>query len=54
MFKYYLGLAIMCVIFSVMAAFFSDHGTTLTTIFLAMGGAFVALGFVTSGRASRW
>lgn len=54
MFKYYLGLAIMCVIFSVMAAFFSDHGQTLTTIFLAMAGAFVAIGFVTSGRKSRW
>lgn len=54
MFKYYLGLAIMCVIFAVMAVFFSEHGPTLTTIFLAMAGAFVALGFVTNGRASRW
>ncbi|MCF8563698.1 hypothetical protein LLE49_02950 [Alicyclobacillus tolerans] len=54
MFKYYLGIAIMCAIFSVLAVFFSAHAATLATIFLAMAGAFIAVAFVTSGREHRW
>jgi hypothetical protein len=53
-FKYYTGIAIMCTIFAVMALFFSQHAPTLATIFMGMAGAFVAIGFVTSGRESRW
>jgi len=54
LFKFYLGIAIMCVIFSVAAVFFSEHSATLATVFLGMSGAFVAIAFVTSGREHRW
>ncbi|MCL6442828.1 MAG: hypothetical protein K6T83_05110 [Alicyclobacillus sp.] len=54
MFKYYLGIAIMCSLFAVLALFFSQNAPTLATIFLGMAGAFVAIAFVTSGRQSRW
>lgn len=54
MFKYYTGIGIMCALFALMAAFFSDNGAALATIFLGMGGAFVAIGFVTAGPGSRW
>lgn len=54
MFKYYLGIAIMCGLFALTALFFSQHAPTLATIFIGMGGAFIALAFVTSGRESRW
>jgi uncharacterized membrane protein len=53
-FKYYLGIAIMCAIFAVLALFFSAHAATLASIFLGMGGAFLALAFVTSGPEHRW
>ncbi|MCL6625025.1 hypothetical protein [Alicyclobacillus shizuokensis] len=54
MFKYYLGIAIMCAFFAILALFFSQHAATLATVFLAMGGAFVAIAFVTSGPEHRW
>jgi hypothetical protein len=54
MFKFYMGLAIMCAIFSIMAVFFSDHGAALATVFLGMGGAFMAIAFVTANPESRW
>lgn len=54
MFKYYLGIAIMCAFFSVLALFFSVDATKLATIFLGMCGAFIAIAFVTSGREHRW
>lgn len=54
MFKYYLGIAIMCALFAVVAVFFSEHAATLATIFLGMGGAFLAIAFVTAGPESRW
>ncbi|MCL6453271.1 MAG: hypothetical protein K6T78_06515 [Alicyclobacillus sp.] len=54
MFKYYTGIAIMCVIFALMAVFFSEQAATLATIFLGMAGAFIAIGFVTGGRDARW
>lgn len=54
MFKYYLGIALMCGIFALVALFFSAHAPTLASIFVGMGGAFLALAFVTSGRESRW
>jgi hypothetical protein len=53
-FKYYTGIAVMCTIFAVMALFFSANAPTLAAIFMAMAGAFVAIGFVTSDRKSRW
>jgi len=54
MFKYYLGIAVMCALFSIMALFFSQDASTLATVFLGMAGAFIAIAFVTSGRESRW
>lgn len=54
LFKYYLGISIMCVIFAIMAIFFSVNAATLAVVFLAMAGAFLAIAFVTSGRESRW
>ena len=54
MFKYYTGIAIMCVVFAVMALFFSEAATTLATIFMGMAAAFVAVAFVTAGPESRW
>lgn len=53
-FKYYTGIAIMCVIFAVTALFFSQNAPTLATVFMGMAGAFIAIAFVTSGRESRW
>lgn len=52
MFKYYTGIAIMCVIFAILALFFSSNAATLATIFLGLAGAFVAIAFVTAD--SRW
>lgn len=52
MFRYYTGIAIMCVVFALLAVFFSDHAITLTTIFLSMAAAFMAIAFVTAD--SRW
>ncbi|MCL6547862.1 MAG: hypothetical protein K6T30_03015 [Alicyclobacillus sp.] len=54
MFKYYMGIAVMCGIFALMALFFSAHAATLATIYMGMAGAFIAIAFVTSGRESRW
>ncbi|MBX5436164.1 MAG: hypothetical protein IRZ33_02990 [Alicyclobacillaceae bacterium] len=54
MFKYYMGIAIMCAIFALMALFFSSRAATLATIYMGMAGAFIAIAFVTSGRESRW
>ncbi|GMA52487.1 hypothetical protein GCM10025857_38440 [Alicyclobacillus contaminans] len=54
MFKYYTGIAIMCVIFAVLSLFFSQHATRLAAIFLGMSGAFVAIAFVTGDPKSRW
>lgn len=44
----------MCVIFAVMAIFFSADAATVAVVFLAMAGAFLAIAFVTSGPESRW
>lgn len=52
MFKYYSGIAIMCIIFAVLALFFSANAATLASIFFGMAGAFVAIAFVTAD--SRW
>jgi hypothetical protein len=54
MFKFYLGISIMCALFAVLAIFFSDKASTVTSIFLGMTGAFMAIAFVTSGKESRW
>jgi predicted phage tail protein len=54
LFKYYLGIAIMCALFALTALFFSANAATLATVFLGMAGAFVAIAFVTSGPESRW
>lgn len=51
-FKYYSGIAIMCVIFAIMALFFSSNAATMAAIFLGMAAAFVAIAFVTAD--SRW
>jgi hypothetical protein len=53
-FKYYTGIAIMCSIFAILAVFFSANPIVLTTIFLSMAGAFLAIAFVTSGSEHRW
>jgi len=53
-FKYYTGIAIMCMIFALMAVFFSLQAATLATVFIGMAGAFVAIAFVTSDAKSRW
>lgn len=54
MFKYYTGVGIMCMIFALMAVFFSEQAATLATVFIGMAGAFIAIGFVTSDAQSRW
>lgn len=54
LFKYYMGICIMCVIFAITALFFSANAGTLAVVYLAMAGAFLAIAFVTSGRESRW
>lgn len=55
MFRFYFGVGIMCVIFSVVSLLLSNiGGEMLATVFIAMGGAFLAIAFVTSGPHSRW
>jgi hypothetical protein len=54
MFKYYLSIAIFCVILTIFTILLSDHAVTLATIFMGFAGAFLAISFITSGSESRW
>jgi hypothetical protein len=54
LFKYYMGICVMCLIFAVVALFFSANAGTMAVVYLSMAGAFLAIAFVTSGRESRW
>lgn len=54
MLKFYMGVAIMCVVFAVFAAFFSEHALVLASIFLAMGLVFAIVAFMARGAKWRW
>ncbi|GAX91820.1 hypothetical protein [Effusibacillus lacus] len=54
MFRYYLGISIMCVIFAVFALFLAHEPAALATIFVGIAGAFLSIAFITSGPESRW
>lgn len=54
MFKYFSGIAIMCVVFAVMAVFYSNHGFQLASIYLGVGCAFFGVAVLTASPKSRW
>jgi hypothetical protein len=54
MLKFYLGVAIMCVVFAVFAAFFSEHALILSSIFLAIGLVFAIIAVLARGAKWRW
>lgn len=54
MFRYYLGIAIMCAIFAVFALLLSHNAAALAAVFVGIAGAFLSIAFITSGPESRW
>ncbi|MDI3328883.1 MAG: hypothetical protein QJR06_10040 [Alicyclobacillaceae bacterium] len=55
MFRYYSGVAIMCVLFAIFTLFLGERSPeALATIFIGFAGAFLAVAFITSGPESRW
>ncbi|HEU4963446.1 MAG TPA: hypothetical protein VFV52_06225 [Bacilli bacterium] len=54
MYRYYLGIAIMCVVFAVFALLLASKPVLLAAIFTAFAGGFLAIAYITSGPESRW
>ncbi|MGZ4106104.1 MAG: hypothetical protein ACXVDJ_11350 [Tumebacillaceae bacterium] len=54
MFRYYLGIAIMCVVFAIFSVILSDNAAAMSTVMVGFAGAFMAIAFITSGPESRW
>jgi len=54
MYRYYFGIAIMCVMFALFGLFLSSNAAAFTTIMVGFAGAFMAIAFITSGPESRW
>ena len=54
MLKFYLGIALMCVAYAIMAVFFSEHAAILITILLGIALIFVIIAFLTRGSKWRW
>ncbi|WP_200759845.1 hypothetical protein [Effusibacillus dendaii] len=54
MFRYYLGIAIMCLAFALFAMFLSANPAAVASIYVGIAGAFLAIAFITSGPESRW
>lgn len=54
MLKFYLGVAIMCLVFAVLAAFFSQHAPILCSIFIALGLVFAIIAVLARGAKWRW
>lgn len=56
MFRYYFSIGIMCVIFAVFSLLLSSQasGEMLATIFIGIGGGFLAIAFITATPDSRW
>ncbi|MFC4767334.1 hypothetical protein [Effusibacillus consociatus] len=56
MFRYYLGISIMCAVFALFSLLLAhaESAAALATIFVGIAGAFLAIAFITSGPESRW
>ena len=54
MFRYYLGVAIFCLVFAVFSIFIAANAAALIAIFLGLAGVFLTIAFITSGPESRW
>lgn len=54
MYRYYMGIAIMALIFAGFGILLSDHAAAFATILVGFAGAFMAIAFITSGPESRW
>ncbi|PWK14409.1 hypothetical protein C7459_105166 [Tumebacillus permanentifrigoris] len=54
MYRYYMGIAIMCVVFAAFGVLLSEHAAAYATIIFGFAGAFMAIAFITSGPESRW
>lgn len=54
MYRYYLGIALMCVVFAVFSLLLSVKPVLMGAIFTAFAGGFLAIAFITSGPESRW
>ena len=54
MYRYYMGIAIMTLLFAVFGMILSENAAAFTTIMVGFAGAFAAIAFITSGPESRW
>lgn len=55
MFRFYFGIAIMCLIFAIASLLLSNiGGEIMATVFIALAGGLLAVGLITSGPKSRW
>ena len=54
MYRYYMGIAIMCMMFALFGILLSANAAAYATITLGFAGAFLAIAFITSGPESRW
>lgn len=54
-FRFYFGIAIMCLIFAIASLLLSNiGGEIMATVFIALAGGLLAVGLITSGPKSRW
>lgn len=53
-YRYYMGIAIMTLLFAVFGMILSENAAAFTTIMVGFAGAFAAIAFITSGPESRW
>lgn len=54
MFRYYLGISFMSLIFFVFALLLSHDAAKVATIYVGFAAAFLAVAFISSGPESRW
>lgn len=54
MYRYYMGIAIMSLIFGLFGMILSNNAAAFSTIMVGFSGAFMAIAFITSGPESRW
>ena len=54
MYRFYMGIALMCLMFAVFGLLLSFNSAAFATVMLGFAGAFLAIAFITSGPESRW
>ncbi|TCP59493.1 hypothetical protein EV586_101712 [Tumebacillus sp. BK434] len=54
MYRYYMGIALMCLVMAVFGLLLSVNAAAFATILVGFAGAFLAIAFITAGPESRW